>query len=252
LFSIQESFTKPQNPDVFIKSLDQFDILSTYFYRFGTPDWLGLFGRLSFNTQILPGSYTVLDEGITTLRRRDRVTGDLTDSTITVVPGDTIDLTGAFEPLTLRQSVGLFADPVKSKPINLSFKLGLGAQEIITQEGDRFIELQDDDTVVLVEDLEGFVFELGVEVEADARGELVPDIFTYFLTFNAFYPPFTTSDIDRDFADSINMRFKAGVGLKVTQAVSIDYVLTVLRIPAVTTDVQVQGGLLISAAFDLI
>lgn len=251
-FSLQESFTRPQQPEVFIKSLDQLDLISTYFYRFGNPDWLGLFGRFSLNAQLLPGNYTVLNDSITTLRQRDRVTGATTDTALNVVAGDGIDLTNWFEPLTLRQSVGLFADPIKSIPLNLGLKLGLGAQEIITQGGNRFIELQDNDTVVLVEDLEGFVFELGIEVEVDARGDIIEKTLNYFVTLNAFYPPITTSDIERSFSDSINMRLKAGVGLKLSQAISVDYVLTVLRIPAVTTDLQVQGGLLISAAFDLL
>lgn len=263
--SLQETFTYTPQLDRFVKSLDQVDLASTYSYRFQNPNWLGLFARASLNTQILNGDYVAENE--VTVRRvptdNTIAAGDLTridtidyadGGSLQVTQGGAFRLTQPFEPLNLRQSIGLFADPVKSVPINLAFKVGLGAQEIITSGGDLvFAEITDAmGNLVVVRALEDFVFELGAEVEVDARGALIEKVLTYYLTLNAFYPPFTTSAVERSFADSINMRLKAGLSAKINKQVSIDYVLTVLRIPAVTTDFQTQMGLLISTSFDVL
>ena len=256
--SIQETFTRTPQLRTFVKSLDQVDLVSTYAYSFKKLQWLGLFGRLLVNTQLLDGEL-VATETIDVNRINTNSTlaaGDITRADTTPVTqigeGERFNLTGPFEPLNLRQSLGAFAQPVTSTTVNITTKIGVGAQEIITRGGDIVVTTLENDTLVVVRELEDFVFELGAELEIDVRGLLVDEVLSYYLTLNAFYPPVTTSDVNRDFGDSINMRFKAGASIKLSKIASIDYVLTILRIPSVTTDFQVQNGLLVSASFDLL
>jgi hypothetical protein len=180
-------------------------------------------------------------------------TADLTEVT-RLEQGDAVRLTAPFEPLNMRQSFGLFAEPLEATALTLSAKLGIGAQEILTREGDVLVTTFDEDgRVAVLRRLEGAVVQVGAEAQVDVKGELIEDeVLTYYASANVFYPPFSTSDIDRDFAESLNLRLKAGASLKLTKALSVDYVLTVLRIPATTEDFQIQNGLLISAGFDVL
>lgn len=264
VLSIQETVTQTPQLDRLVKSLDQLDLTTLYTYRFEDPSWMGLFGKALFNTQLFEGQL-VAESDIEVVRTTEAGSSFSRDNTSdyyrgggtrTVAAGEDLTLTSSFEPLNMRQSLGLFADPVRDDAFKVSVKLGIGLQEILSQGGDvRVGSFEDPDTgqtVVVVRELEDGVFELGAEAELDIRGEPIKEIVSYYLTLNAFYPPLSSSTLDLGFGDSINLRLKAGLSVKVSKMISVDYVLTVLRIPSVTTDFQVQNGLLISAAFELL
>lgn len=268
--SLQETQTRTPELERFIKSLDQLDVATTYYYRFRNPKWLGVFARATMNTQIFDGEL-VAAETVLEVRRIPNDVDIQPDSltrqsdvyipfsevrdVVNLEPGTSLRLTRPFEPLNLRQSAGLFAEPYESTKLNVSTKLGIGAQEIIAHgTGDVLVTTIEDDggRIAVVRELESIVLEVGAELELDLRGDLVEKLLSYYFTLNAFYPPFTTSEIERDFAASVNLRLKSGISIKLSEVVSIDYVLNVLRIPAVTEDFQVQNALLVSASFDLI
>ncbi|MBX2810847.1 MAG: DUF3078 domain-containing protein [Myxococcales bacterium] len=263
--SLQETFSRSPGLDQFIKSVDQLDIQSTYTYRLITPDWLGFFGRATLNTQILVGE-VVDDQPLRLARPIDNSTnpGDLTLDNVEERPeltngATTFQLTGSFEPLNLRQTLGLYAEPYTSDQLQVGIRVGIGAQEIFFQGGDVVLDtleanesIDGQTEIVVIRELGDTVFELGVEAELDARGELVPKKLSYYATLNTFYPALTASDDRPSFSDRLNVRLKAGVSLNLIKSVSVDYVLTVLRVPAITTELQVQNGLLVSVGFDLI
>ncbi len=242
--SLQEIQTRTPQLERFVKSLDQLDVTSTYTFRFLEPQWLGLFATALLNTQIFEGEIVASQE----VQVVDAEGVELA----TLGLGESFLLTRPFEPLNLRQTVGVFAEPVREPALKLGFKLGAGAQQILGQGGRTVLRTEENGARAVVQPLEDAVVELGAEAQVDLTGDIVDQVLSYYLSANVFYPPFTTSEIDRDFGESINLRLKAGASLKMTKVLSVDYVLTVLRIPAVTLEYQVQNGLLISAAFDLI
>lgn len=266
---LQETQTRTPQLERFVKSLDQLDLRTMYTYRFVEPTWLGLFARATLNTQVFEGEFVANTDDVEIRRigledSTDALSLDTTQAyfdgqrELRLNAGESALLTGFFEPLNLRQSAGAFAEPVKQTEINVTFEVGAAAQEVIARNGDiqvaSFDVTEGDGSrrVVVVRPLEDFVFELGVETELDIRGKLLTEILSYYITLNAFFPPFSSSDVDRDFADTINLRFKAGASAKLNEWLNAEYVLTVLRIPATTTDLQVQNGLLLSVSFDLI
>ncbi|MEM7676871.1 MAG: hypothetical protein AAF449_12780, partial [Myxococcota bacterium] len=48
--AVQRTPAEGVEPEQFVKSLDNLDLVSTYVYRFTNPDWLGPFVRLKLNT----------------------------------------------------------------------------------------------------------------------------------------------------------------------------------------------------------
>lgn len=262
---LQQTQTRTPQLERFVKSLDQLDLVSTYTFRFENPSWLGVFARLGLNTQIFEGELVPTDP--TEVRRlplgssTDGLTP--TDGILVadrVEPGtavQSVGLTSPFEPLNLRQSLGMFADPVTSEAFSLSIKVGLAAQEVLTSGGSLRVATAeaanaDGETVVFIQTLEGTVAEAGAETEVQVKGTVVKEIVDYELVVNAFYPPFTTSEVDRDFAEALNLKIKGSLSAKLNEWLSAEYVLTVLRIPATTTDFQIQNGLVLSVGFDLI
>ncbi|MAE69992.1 MAG: hypothetical protein CME06_05935, partial [Gemmatimonadetes bacterium] len=104
---LQHTQSKSPALDRFVKSVDQLDLQTTYLYHMTSPDWFGPFARASLSTSVLKG-YEVRTSD-TDVRRVDE------DGTVTdvVVPAENdIDLTGAFEPMLLKETVGVFADPI--------------------------------------------------------------------------------------------------------------------------------------------
>lgn len=280
--TFQGAFGMENFPDRFIKTLDQLDVISTYTFRLLDPAWFGFFGRARLNTQVFNG-YIVTPEDAQ-VRDVTGVGGDESDLTATdgaaialLEAGDSFDLTSPFEPMNLRQTLGLFLEPYTAKEFTLSFRVGLGAQEIITQSG--YINTSADDIpyneedpnddpdrperIIFVRNLKNddgrnLAVEIGIETEMDFRGEIIPERLSYYSTINTFVAPYNSAvesnpeSEDRDFLDTVNIRIDAGISLKLAKYITVDYGLTLLRIPAIQETVQLQNNLFINANFDVL
>lgn len=243
--AVQHAQTRTPQLERFVKSLDIIDLQSTYIYRFASIDWIGPFAKATFQTSLLPG-YAVKTDAATVVRT------NLDGTTVTepVAAKQNIDLTGAFEPLTMRQSLGLFAEPYKSEMVSVAAKLGVGAQEIVTREG--YVLKDNKDTPQIEVAQLDSTQEAGAEAELGLSGEPVAKILTWKLVGNVFLPVVTSSDAEVDFEDKLNIKLAGAVSVKVTDWLSLDYVLTVLRLPLVLNEFQVQNGLILNANFKLL
>ncbi|MEQ8278272.1 MAG: hypothetical protein RMA76_37860 [Deltaproteobacteria bacterium] len=248
----QHAQTKTPNLSAWVKSADQLDILSTYTYRFNNPEWLGAFGRFKLNTQLLAG-YSV--------RAEPTIYGEGTAEQ----PSEAkVKLTGPFEPLLLRESAGAFAKPLKSDKVNLKTSLGIAAQHIITRDG-RVIANVDEGmtpTLVTFTPLESSN-DFGIEITANADGTLIKDVLTWKLSVDLFQPVLpgpkeddpTTPDVDESGPEGfgrLNLDLNAGLSLKLAKWLSLDYLLTVRRVPQVIREFQVQNQLILTAGFDIL
>lgn len=245
VLAVQHAQTRTPQLERFVKSLDIIDLQSTYIYRFASIDWIGPFAKATFLTSLLPG-YAIKTDASTVVRTNL----DGTTTTENVAAKANIDLTGAFEPLTMRQSLGLFAEPYKSEMVNISGKLGLGAQEIVTRDG--YVLGDNKDTPEVEVNQLDSTQEAGAEAELGLSGEPVAKILTWKLVGNVFLPVISSNDADVDFEDKLNIKIAGAVSVKVTDWLSLDYVLTVLRLPLVLNEFQVQNGLILNANFKLL
>lgn len=247
----QHAQTKTPNLNAWVKSADQLDVLSTYTYRFTDPSWLGAFGRFKMNTQILP-SYSVRAE------QAAYNNGPALD------PEAKVKLTGPFEPLLLRESAGAFAKPLTEEKINLKASLGLAAQHIITRSGRVIVDVNEGvmPTEVTLMDLDG-ANDFGVEITANADGIILKDVLSWKLSLDLFQPVLpgpkeddpATPDMDESGPSGLgrlNLDLTAGLSVKLAKWLSLDYLLTVRRVPVVLEEFQVQNQLILSAGFDII
>ncbi|MEQ8278305.1 MAG: hypothetical protein RMA76_38025 [Deltaproteobacteria bacterium] len=245
--NIQEAQTKTPQIDSFVKSVDLLDAKSTYSYRFLDPSWVGLFGRATLSTQILPGDAVRV------------VGGAQTDADGNVIAGtefaaqERVRLTGIFEPVALRQTLGVFANPSDTKDLTIKVRLGAGAQEIIARDGLVIVEETTDATTqelrLQTKMLESS-FSLGAELGLDANGLIVADVLSWKASATLFQPFFTTADITG--VEALSTELEAGLSVKLAKWASLDYVVTARRQPLVVQQWQVQNTLLLTAGFDVL
>jgi hypothetical protein len=257
--SIQHNQTLTPQLDRFVKSFDLLDFKSTYIYKLKNPEWLGPFARFALQTPVLPFDVVRVDP----FQVVDEAGNDLSG---VVASGDTFELTGAFEPLQLRQSIGLFGDPIKEQAFNLEFQVGFGVQEIIAREG---FSIQDeaedsdldgdgtaDGILITARELTS-VLDLGVEAEVRMQGDIVKDTVYWNFLANAFWAG-TTYSFDSgefgsgDFADQMNLKLKGAIGVKLAEWLEAEYTLNVIRQPAILDEFQVQNGFQLVVTYALL
>lgn len=251
---IQQTQSKPPQLDSFVKAVDQVDLKSTYLYRLLDPKWLGFFGRFKLNTQALRTRSIRVNE--------TRYQQEGSTEFQVAAPQVAFVLAGPFEPLTLRESAGAFANPLKEDAITLKAGLGLAAQHVIVREGRIIANVEE----AVVDDATGAVFDrvtytpldsqndFGLELTVDAKGIVVKDLLSWKASIDLFQPvlPGEDDDTKPQGIDRLNADFNAGLSLKLAKWLSADYVLILRRQPQVVEDWQIQNQILLSAGFDII
>jgi hypothetical protein len=241
--SLQETVTRTPTIDLFLKTQDALDFSSTYLYHIPDVDWLGPFAQFSLKTQIFPG-FDARDTQQTIIK----TLANGTTETEVIDAQKEIDLTTWFEPLRLKQVVGMFANPITSDPISIHIQLGIGANEVFTQDGFVIDDNADTPELELVQ-LEDYV-QAGGELEFDFGGK-----FNEIVTWGAsasFFQPFYSS-IDRGLSgiDLMTIDIKAKLSVKLAEWASLDYVFSALREPLIVNDWQIQNGLLLTIGFNV-
>lgn len=245
--------------DGFIKTADNFELTSMWLYKLKAVPWLGPFARARFQTQLFPGALVFGEDTavqfrdakgvpIPTLNPDQAVDG----SQVTTVTGQQrVNITQAFEPFTMRQSVGAFARAVEEKTVKVTFTLGLGAQEVFVS-GDGGFAVTDDDATPQIEltRLQDSI-QVGIEVGMDAAGTLGEQV-TWALSVNTMQPFFVDAETDLEGLDLLNVETIGKIGVKLAKWVSLDYVLTARKIPLIVDEWQIQNSVLLSTAFNLL
>lgn len=243
---LQHTQTKTPVINGFLKSLDNLELKSTYFYRFEDPKWFGPFAKANFRTAILPG-FTKRAGDVTTTRPNPD-TG--ATETQTFPAQSRIDLTGAFEPILIKEAVGAFANPLESDEFTLRSRLGIGGQHIFQRGG--FVIADDAGTPELELAPIGEANELGAVLELDLKGQIVKDVLFWNLDTEVFTALVTSLSGDIEFVDRINFDVNGKLSLKLNNWLSFDYALLVRRVPVLTLDVQVQNTVIANVTYDVL
>jgi hypothetical protein len=224
--------------DAWIKSSDALTLESIYLYHV-TP-WFGFFARAGMQTSMFRG---------TDFRPAP------VHYQIALVDGTLIDKTAAelvlsdpFQPMTLKQSIGPFVQPIRRKDVTVELRAGLGAQEIFAKDQLTLADNADTKDIIEVKQLAS-VNQLGAEVTAVAFGELVPSKVTYKVEADALTPFAHTSlgaADDRGALALTNVYFDAQLQFRLVDWASLDYEFKAVRQPQLIDAVQVQNNLLLS------
>ncbi|MFH1529916.1 MAG: DUF3078 domain-containing protein [Pseudomonadota bacterium] len=244
------SFSKTPLLDEMVKSLDSFEFESTYLYQIPNMTWWGPYGNVKVKTALLPG-YLLFQSptSVATLGSDGALVGDISR------PRSRLNLTDSFAPTTLRESVGLWADPVRTPAYTLQTRLGVGAWEFFTRNG---LNLADDAATpeFEVKQMQDMV-QLGGEVRIVMKG-----LYKALINYQAkaeFMVPFYSSFIptNKDGSDMaglelMNTEFEFLLGFKLASWASLDYTMKAYRLPPLSPDWQIQNGLLLTLTANIV
>lgn len=234
-----ETFTRSPNIDEFVKSADTLAIEGLY--RYSWAPWFGPFGRASGETSIFAGQVV-----------RERPVTFVGGAGLPVT-ADRLDLTNPFEPLTLKQSAGVFIRPVDSKQVKIDIRAGVGGREVLA-EGARAVVAEDTAAgTITIADLTD-VIQAGGEAAAVIEGELEEGKVSYRLSAEALVPLINNAadTDDRNAAELTNIDIAARLSFKLVSWASVDYQLRALRVPQLLDEFQVQNNLLLTIAYTLL
>ena len=243
------SYSKTPLLDDFVKSLDNFEFESTYIYQIPKMTWWGPYGNFKVKTAILPG-YAIFENptAVGELNAEGALIGDIS------LPKTRINLTDAFSPAILRESVGLWADPVRYKPFTVQTRLGIGAWEVFTQQG--FNPADDESTDYFeVKQMKDSV-QLGGEVRLVLKG-LYKALINYQAKAEFMYPflssfiPTNKDGSDMSGLELMNSEFEFLLGFKLTNWASLDYTMKTYRVPLLSPEWQIQNGLLLTVTANI-
>lgn len=229
--------------DEFVKTSDGLAVESIHLMHL--LEWLGPYARVAMNTQMFPS--LDIRPGATdyTIARLDGSTDNLR--------GRRLYLTDAFAPVSLRQSIGAFVQPVKEDSITLEARAGAGAQETFVAGN---LAVTDDAAtpVVEVSELDDF-YKIGAEGIVNAWGFFDEGKRVSYTVGIGVLVPFVTSDLadgdDRSLPELTSVEGLAGLNVKLFDWASLGYNLRVVRDPLLVDAWQVSNNLLltIGAAF---
>ena len=240
---LKAQLTQSRTPtvDAFIKSLDNFDFQTTYYYHLKQPSWIGPYARGRLNTALFKGFLINADDEV--IRQ---VYLDGTQNDFLLPATDNFQLTTSFEPLVLSQNVGFFATPPGSPKFTLKSKLGFGLQEIVL--GDSAFAVQDDHATpeIEVKQLEQSL-QGGAVLDVNLAGKPAGNV-SWKVDTSVFLEAFTDSKIE---ANAFNMDLNGLFSVKLARWASFDYVLLIKHVPRIVDRWQVQNGVVLTVGFDL-
>ena len=221
----------------FIKSQDNLDFETIYLYHI--VKWFGPFARFGWSTPMFRATDVRPDVTTYSIARLD--------GSVDTVDATRLSLTDALRPSRLRESLGLFFQPVAEEPINVEFRLGGGARHILA-EGQ--LAIADDEATDQIEVVElDDVNQLGAEATLEVWGTLEGGRITYRASADAM-TPFVHNELppgdNRSSFELTNLTFMAGLSFKIVDWASLDYQFKALREPQLLDEFQIQNQLLFS------
>jgi hypothetical protein len=233
--NLAEAWARTPAVDVFVKSNDLLQIQNLYNYFVN--DWTGPFLRLELGTPILKTQ--VVSDAPTTYAD----VADPTDTTTT----RRFALADAFQPLTINESAGWFAQPIAKEAITLYSRAGFGGRhtfadgaKIITDDGAtpnvEFTRLAD-------------VHQGGLELFTGLEGKLQEGRLQYAFGVGVLFPFINNDAADRSVGELTRVAGQATVGIGIFDWMSLNYLLQVIRDRQLVDEVQVQNSLLLTVSY---
>jgi hypothetical protein len=243
--SADESFSHTPVVDRFVKSNDVVKLEGLYSYF--VAEHYGAYGRLSFATSLFPSS---------DIRGTPTSWVDATGPTPMPLATNATSqrLASSFAPLTISESAGAFADPVRRDDVTLSVRLGVGGRSTFA---DGVYVNHDDMTTPVVELLRlSDVQQLGIEAFVGALGKLQNGKFNYKAGLAVLLPFVNNDAADRSATSLTRVAFEANLTYAMSSWLSVVYTAAITRdpqlFPAGKDQVQVQNTLLLTFNLSLV
>jgi hypothetical protein len=244
---IVETQTKTPTIEPFLKSADKADLETSYTLRLPSIKWLGFFGALKLETPLLPG-YMVRD---TTISLKITEPDGRIDTSQTAVAQKPFDLTNAFAPLALKQSIGFSFLPYNEPMLRIDLKLGGGASQTFTQNGLRIDDNPATADVLELSRLQDYI-QVGAEVRMSVTGRLFDNILSYALLGGIMVPFYSSVTNNLSTGELINYDLSLKLGIQVVKWLNINYSLGIIYTPLIQPKTQITNNLVLSFTWSIL
>jgi hypothetical protein len=228
--------TTPSVPGL-LKSRDRMAIETIYLYHL--VDWFGPFARFAAETAAFAGADQRAEPTTFAISR--------VDGTIDTLVIRRLPLTDPFRPTHLKESVGLFVQPVARDSVSVEVRAGGGARHSFAEEQ---LALNDDADTPAVEVQElSDVHQVGVEGVFELWGALVDKKLSYKLAAEVLVPLWHNElppGDDRSLLELTNFSLRAALSSRVVDWASVDYELAVDRQPQLLDAWQIRNNLIVT------
>jgi hypothetical protein len=209
-------------------------------YLYHAAEWIGPFVRFAVDTQIFPGNDPQAKLTTYQIARAD--------GTTETIAGTRLHLSDWFQPLTLKQSLGVFVQPYDKEKLHIEGRLGAGAQEVFANGALALSDKAETPDFVEVKELKSYQ-QLGAEALLEASGTFRKEKISYKVGAGVMVP-FVRSeqkaDDTRDAFALTNLDLIGNLSFKVVEWASLDYQLRVLRQPQLVDAWQISNNLLLT------
>lgn len=264
---INAGITRTPTIPEFVKNTDSLQVESIYLYH--VKPWIGPFARFKLDTPMFAGTDVRPSATNYKITLQDGTTSE-TCPPDPANPGQCattrLALTDGFQPLTMKESVGVFAQPYKSDPVTIEARVGLGGQQILADKQFAVADVADapdncpdatDPTVkssiacVEVNQLSD-VLQVGLEANLEIWGALYDNKINYKI-YGGILAPFAHGDLPQLYLDAggkddvgqlTNIDVGANISLKIVEWASLTYEFKAVRVPQLLLDTfQVRNTL---------
>lgn len=235
-----ESFAKTPVLDSFIKSDDYLVFESLWMWMFG--GWWGTYGQFNFDTSVFPGVHVAG-------RPTDYIIAEFDGSTTNVTGTDTLTLTRAFQPIFLKEQMGLYFRFMTYRYLTWEAKAGVYALQTFAH-GARRIDGRNGAGAVLVSTLGNF-YQVGPTIGTHIFGEIAPKVIFYQFEAEAGYAAYDNAEITiaDTFLNRMIMTSAFSLTLKPTEWIAFTYSLRAAYFPHIRTGLQLQSMMMLSFQF---
>lgn len=237
---IEEQLSKTPTLDHWTIPKDSFEFQTMLKYGIPNLEWLGPYLRFNLSTHLFNSTKTFSDDTYiryfengadsdkkgTEVQKPSLEDRDINAPTAIefLAAQDVRKIANPGNPLVLTEAIGVFMDPYKSTPVNVSFKVGIAGQHnVVSGDGDSYVswDTDADDKITQESNGEHKVFDViklvdtnsvGLEAGLVLNGTLV-EVFNWEI-LGSFYFPFA-GDYSQDFKDHAGERIKAEVKAKI-------------------------------------
>lgn len=238
--NINETFSRTPEIPQFVKSSDLLEFESLY--NLFITQWFGGYALIGLTTRIFESNQVSENPENYLVTRPDGTT--YTETT------DALKLADPFQPLELRESLGVFAEPYARNHATVTFRVGAGGRQ--TWADGAIVIDDDDDTDVTEAKILQDVFQAGLEGFAGVQGKVYNERINYDFGISILVPFLNNDDEDRSVGKLTRYGAIFNVGTKIFDWLSFSYQFRLVRDLQLVDDIQVQQAMLLSVNYNLI
>lgn len=237
-FKMAQTVARTPAIDDFIKTSDIIAFESLYLWMIPSARWMGPFARFQLNTSMFP-TYDVRAGDVSYVAKDGSP----------VRFADKLRIGGPFEPLTLKETLGMFARPIKRKDLSVEFKAGFMARQTFVRGNDNYVVDDDDKTPEVEVTILDNAYQAGPSLGVLAKGMTYGNKITYYFDAETMLPVVNDYDGPLNTAELTNIAIEAGLSVKVFAWMSVDYVFRFIREPQLLDANQVQNNVLLTFTY---